>query len=85
MTTRATINQVTQLGVETTPGTAVAANRRLTGLQIGLERAGEHTQAYRPTGGKFSTIVVEGKEWAEGQHFRPADLHGNCVFACRRR
>jgi hypothetical protein len=65
MTTRATINQVTQLGVETTPGTAVAANRRLTGLQIGLNvRA--NTQAYRPTGGKFSTIVVEGKEWAEG-------------------
>jgi hypothetical protein len=65
MTTRATINQVTQIGVETTPGTAVAANRRFTGLQIGLNvRA--NTQSYRPTGGKFSTIVVEGKEWAEG-------------------
>lgn len=71
MTERATINQVTQLGVETTPGVAVAATRRLQALTISPAVRAE-VQHYRPSGGKFSVIQALGKEWSEAGIAGPA-------------
>ncbi len=64
MTDRATLNQVVQIGVETTPGTAVAATKRLPALSItpGIQAS---VNSFRPVGGKFATIAALGKEWIE--------------------
>ena len=60
----ATIFQTIQLGVESTPGTAVAANKKLLALGItpGIKFEG---QPFRPMGNKFPTVVVPGKEYVE--------------------
>ncbi len=64
MPERATITQGVQLGVETTPGTTVPANKFLNSLDIDPELHFD-IQKFQPTGQKFSSIVVPGKEWAE--------------------
>lgn len=64
MAERASITQGIQVGVETTPGTGVAANRKL--LSIGFE-PGENVdmQVFRPYGQKYPSIITPGKEWVE--------------------
>lgn len=64
MPERTTITQGVQIGVETTPGTTVAANKYLNSLDIDPELHFD-IQKFQPTGQKFSSIVVPGKEWAE--------------------
>lgn len=64
MPERATIFQTVQLGVESTPGTSVAANKKLTGLSIAPAIKIE-TNKYRALGNKFPTVLVPGKEWVE--------------------
>lgn len=66
MTDRAMISQGVQIGVETTLGTAVAANKKLLGVSIepGVK---VDIKKYRPSGGKFSTITALGKEWSEAK------------------
>lgn len=61
MAERAAILQAVQLGVETTPGTAVAANRKLlaTSFVPTIEASIQH---FRPAGGKFATVQALGKE-----------------------
>jgi hypothetical protein len=61
-----TINQRIQVGVESTPGTAVAATRELLALSIAFGAKAE-TLKFRPQGRKFNTIVVPNKEWSEGK------------------
>ncbi len=62
MTDRATIFQTCQVGLETTPGVAVAATKLLQSLAI--EPAIKvDVQKFRPAGMKFSTIAALGKEW----------------------
>jgi len=70
MTDRATLNQVTQIGMETTPGTAVAATRRLPALSItpGIQTA---INSFKPVGGKFNTVGALGKEWVEASYEGP--------------
>lgn len=66
MPERATLNQVTQVGVETTPGTGVAAGKLLQALSItpGIQT---NVRRFRPVGGKFTTIAALGKEWIEAR------------------
>lgn len=66
MTERTTIAQVTQVGVESTPGTAVAANKLF--LSSGISPAVKvDMQRFRPMGQKFPTVLVPGKEWVEAK------------------
>lgn len=69
MAERSTINQSVQIGVETTPGVAVAASKRLSsmGFKIGPQTS---TSVLRPIGQKYPSAIPLGKEWAE------ADVEG---------
>ena len=70
MTDRATLNQVTQIGVEATPGTSVSATKRLPALSItpGIQTA---INSFKPVGGKFNTVGALGKEWVEASYEGP--------------
>jgi len=62
---RSSVAQVAQIGLETTPGTAVAATRRLGSLTIspGIQ---DESSMFRPAGVKFATVGVQNREWMEG-------------------
>lgn len=64
MPERATISQVVQVGAESTPGTGVAAGKLLGALQLSGGIKAEN-KAFRPTGRKYSSFVVPGREWVE--------------------
>lgn len=64
MSERATLTQGVQLGVETTPGTSVAATKKLQSTSIETTIKAE-INSFRPMGTKFSTTEILGKEWAE--------------------
>lgn len=64
MTERASIFQTVQFGVEVTPGTGVAANRKLPSLMVS-PGVGIDIKKYRATGHKYATVVVPGKEWTK--------------------
>jgi hypothetical protein len=66
MPERSTISQVVQIGVETTEGTSVPANKLLQALGISPALTAE-TQDFRPMGNKYRTLVVPGKEWVEAE------------------
>lgn len=62
MPERASVTQAVQIGVETTPGTSVAANKLL--AYIGIEPGQElDMQRFRPMGQKFASALVPGREW----------------------
>jgi hypothetical protein len=65
MAERSTISQAVQIGVESTPGTPVAAPRRLgsIGVELGIQA---NITTRRPIGQKYANLAVLGKEWAEG-------------------
>lgn len=64
MTERASVVQKTQIGVESTPGTAVAASKQLQGTSI--ETNPQVTaQDFRPQGSKYNSIVAEQREWVQ--------------------
>lgn len=66
MAERTAVTEGTQIGVETTPGTAVAAGKKLPSLSI--EPSPKlNIQNFRPSGNKFSTIHALGKEWTEAK------------------
>lgn len=62
MTDVASVAQGAQFGVETTPGTAVAAPRILNALSIvdGIEG---QSDTFRPDGHKYAALTIPGKEW----------------------
>lgn len=64
MAERSTVSQITQIGVETTPGTSVAANKLLASLEItgGIKA---QNKKFRPQGRKYSSFIVPGREWTE--------------------
>jgi hypothetical protein len=66
MAERSSITQAAQIGVETTPGTAVAANKRLgsMGFEIGPSI---DVNALKPDGQKYANAQIVGKEWVEGK------------------
>jgi hypothetical protein len=64
MAERSSLNQNIQIGVEATPGTAVAATKRL--QSIGIEPSiSVETSQFRPIGSKFNALSTLGKEWVE--------------------
>jgi len=60
---RATIAQGVQIGVESTPGTAVAAAKRLGSIGFTLAPHIE-TNANRPMGQKYPNLHILGQEWS---------------------
>lgn len=62
MPEQAAITKAVQVGIETVPGTAVAANKRLNSLNIDISPDG-NVEVFRPTGNKFATVTAMGKEW----------------------
>lgn len=65
MAERTSITQVTQVGVESTPGTAVAANRSLPSVMLEIGLAGGLTEQ-RGNGYKFPVNYIPGKEHTTG-------------------
>lgn len=63
---RSTGAQVVQIGKEVTPGTAVAATRRLGSMTIDLKPEAD-TKSFRPKGSKYTTVVAENKAWSSGK------------------
>jgi len=59
------VNKGVQVGVETTPGTQVAANKLMPGLSWGVGPRME-SKEYRAQGWKFDTASQRHKYWAEG-------------------
>ena len=69
MAERSSLTQGVQIGVEVTPGTNVAANKKF--VYIGIEPGIQvDMQRFRPMGQKYASVEVEGKEWVE------ADING---------
>lgn len=61
MAERTSITQVVQVGIETTPGTAVAANRFLPSVMVEMGMEGGLTEQ-RGSGNKFPVNYIPGKE-----------------------
>lgn len=74
MVERASINQQVQAGVESTHGTAVAANKLFTNknFQFGIEA---DDKSYRGTGRKYASVHVLNKEWTSGTMDGPLDFN----------
>lgn len=66
MAERASIFETIQIGAEVTPGTAVAALKKLQAIGITMSPKGNISQ-FRPAGNKFNTLSQMGKEWTEGK------------------
>lgn len=64
MSERSTLNQTIQIGVETTPGTSVAASKKLRSIGIEPNITGEG-DTFRPAGDKYLAFASLGKEWVE--------------------
>lgn len=73
MATRSTVAQTVQIGREVEPGTAVAAGKILSSLSVALSPSVE-SNAFKPRGIKYPTVVANNKEWAEG------DLEGTPTY-----
>ncbi len=73
MPERTSITQVVQVGIETTPGTAVAANRFLPSMMIDVGIEGGLTEQ-RGSGNKFPVNYITGKENSVGK------LSGNPTY-----
>jgi len=61
---RSSVAQVSQIGLEATPGTAVAATKRLGSLSLSPSISTE-AEPFRPEGLKFPTLMVLNREWTE--------------------
>jgi hypothetical protein len=66
MATRSNVNIVTQLGVESTPGTSVPANRLVNDIAIRFSPMQE-SKLFRSSGAKIPTAMLKTKEWSEGE------------------
>lgn len=61
---RAIVFEVSQLGPETTPGTKVAATKKLLGTRI-MPRIMSENNTHRPNGSRWISTAVQNKEWVE--------------------
>jgi hypothetical protein len=71
MSERTAITQVVQIGVESTPGTAVAADRLLPSVRLSAGVEASHTEVM-PSGYKLPTSQVLGKEWTAADISAPS-------------
>ncbi len=72
---RSTINQTLQFGLETTPGTNVAANKSIQCFAITFGPMAEVTE-FSATGRKYPSIIIENSEWVEGTLSGSLDYNG---------
>lgn len=79
MAERASIFQIVQVGAESTPGTAVAATKRLGAMQLAMG-AKVDISKYRPSGNKWNTIAALNREWTEGKLSGPV-TYSEIVYA----
>lgn len=61
---KATVFQTVQIGIETTPGTPVAANKKLKAVSI-VPAVRAESDPFRALGDKYVSIVSLNKEWTE--------------------
>lgn len=61
---KASIFQSVQLGIEATPGIAVAANKKLTSISM-VPGARVESDSFRAAGNKYASFVTVNKEWTE--------------------
>lgn len=73
MAERSTISQSAQIGVETTPGTAVAASKRLGSMGFSFGPKVD-IKKLLPAGQKYASLQILGKEWTE------AGIEGLAVY-----
>lgn len=66
MAERSSLNQVVQIGVETTQGTAVVATKKFQSISIEPSPSVELDQ-FRPAGQKFRSLSTLNKEWVTAQ------------------
>lgn len=66
MAERASVFQQVQLGLETTPGTAVAASKLLQSMDI-VPTAQVGVDIYRPQGIKYPTVAIPGQDMVAGR------------------
>ncbi len=66
MAERTSITQITQVGVEATPGTGVAASKLLQAVSI-EPAIKANIKTFKPLGQKYATIAALGKEWVEAK------------------
>lgn len=64
MPDRASVFEVTQLGPEVTPGTAVAATKKLLGTTI-IPSIKTENSKHRARGSRFTNVAIQNKEWTE--------------------
>lgn len=79
MSERATINQVVQIGVEATPGTAVAASKLLQALNIEPAIKIE-APTFRPLGGKFPVLAAPGKDYVQAKISGDAACYNHLAY-----
>ncbi len=72
---RSSINQTLQFGLETTPGTNVAANKLLQCFAIVFGPMAD-VAPFTATGRKYPSIVIENSEWVEGTLSGILDYNG---------
>lgn len=66
MAEKASIFQTVQIGIETTPGTAVAANRKMQSLSI-VPSVKVEGETFRPAGMKYPAFAYINREWTEAK------------------
>lgn len=72
---RSTINQTWQMGIEATPGVAVAANRRIDCFQFKKGAKGNF-KSTAGTGRKYASVQQLNAEWVEGSYSGSLDYNG---------
>lgn len=77
----ASIAQGAQIGVESTPGTLVPANRILNAISVvdGIEGASD---TFRPDGHKYAALTIPGKEWMTADYTGKL-AYGDIVYILR--
>lgn len=65
MAERATLFEGVQLGIESTPGTAVSSGKKLLGTSF-MTTPNPDVSLFRPNGNKFDTIASLNREWTRG-------------------
>ncbi len=66
MTEKSSVFQTVQIGVETTPGVAVAADKKLVAVSL-LPAVKSEADSFKPLGMKYPSFVTLNKEWSEAK------------------
>jgi hypothetical protein len=66
MAEKASVFQTVQIGIETTPGTPVSANKKLLATSI-VPAVRTEADTFRAAGNKYASFVALNKEWSESR------------------